>query len=484
MAPSIVVEHLEGSSQSGSTQVFNSSPVRIGRHPANDVTFDAERDRLVSGRHAEVFVAGGALRIRDLGSRNGVFVNGKQIGSPWTLGPDDIVGLGRGGPSFKVRLDAEGARPVSAPKQGIGETTLFRVVKGAVQKERRRSALLVGVVFLVAIAGVVYLAIRQKEAEKKTPRQEDLLAELTRLNDEANEARSAEERARLEKRLQELQKSVRSEFTETAKKMQDAKSEEERKRLEERLAKLQDQVIKASKTDWPAIVSKYEKSIFLCVAKWPDGRAGIGTAWCIREDGLLATNAHVSKMLAGAPSREAVQNLTGKVFAVERMADHPEYDDTPFSPDISILRVRTGGEKLNPLPLADDARLRKIRVGTQLATIGFPGELLRNYLRQYGSGRTTTVQGTFKVGMVSAISNFRRETADYANSVFLQHSASLSGGTSGSPMFTADGQVVGIHNSGISVLFGSGGQRTPSAAAICFAIRADLIRKHLAATRW
>lgn len=51
-------------------------PFSIGRTPGCDLVID---DPLVSRRHAVIEQADGALRIDDLDSHNGTFVNGKRV---------------------------------------------------------------------------------------------------------------------------------------------------------------------------------------------------------------------------------------------------------------------------------------------------------------------------------------------------------------------------------------------------------------------
>jgi hypothetical protein len=50
--------------------------IRLGRHPTNDLSFE---DATVSGRHCEIIVQAGAVRVRDLGSMNGTFIDGQRI---------------------------------------------------------------------------------------------------------------------------------------------------------------------------------------------------------------------------------------------------------------------------------------------------------------------------------------------------------------------------------------------------------------------
>jgi hypothetical protein len=67
--------------------------VTIGSHASNDVVLAA--DRTVSRLHAvlEEFPAGWSLR--DMGSRNGTFVNGQKLMGERLLGPGDEVRIGR-----------------------------------------------------------------------------------------------------------------------------------------------------------------------------------------------------------------------------------------------------------------------------------------------------------------------------------------------------------------------------------------------------
>jgi predicted component of type VI protein secretion system len=62
----------------------------VGRDPACDVSHDHS---LLSRRHAEFVTAGELVVVRDLGSRNGVFVNGTKTAEQ-SLKPGDIVQIG------------------------------------------------------------------------------------------------------------------------------------------------------------------------------------------------------------------------------------------------------------------------------------------------------------------------------------------------------------------------------------------------------
>lgn len=68
----------------------------IGRGSTNDVVLDSMH---VSRRHAIVTISGSVVTINDLGSRNGLFVNGIRVASH-ALAAGDEISIG----SFKLRF--------------------------------------------------------------------------------------------------------------------------------------------------------------------------------------------------------------------------------------------------------------------------------------------------------------------------------------------------------------------------------------------
>ena len=64
---------------------------RIGRNRDNDIVVSNDR---VSRYHAEILREGDNLSIVDLGSRNGVRLNGWRISTPAELKPGDIIRIG------------------------------------------------------------------------------------------------------------------------------------------------------------------------------------------------------------------------------------------------------------------------------------------------------------------------------------------------------------------------------------------------------
>ncbi len=79
--------------QSGEQRLITSRKplITIGRLPQNEIHL---HDPLVSRRHAEIYRDKTSYWLRDLGSRNGTFLNGESISGPVQLKPGDKVNAG------------------------------------------------------------------------------------------------------------------------------------------------------------------------------------------------------------------------------------------------------------------------------------------------------------------------------------------------------------------------------------------------------
>jgi serine protease Do len=112
MIPRILIRHLAGSKANRieQFQLDGAHELIIGRGPAANVMFDAELDDTVSRRHAIIKIMRNdrlSFRIADLGSSNGVRVNGRSVQDEQDLLPDDIVELSPGGPAFRIAVEPE-----------------------------------------------------------------------------------------------------------------------------------------------------------------------------------------------------------------------------------------------------------------------------------------------------------------------------------------------------------------------------------------
>lgn len=76
----------------GERHQLNSAALTIGRSNENDVPLDA--DEFASSRHARVEPRRDGVWLEDIGSTNGTFLNGAQVGRPRRLTPGDVIRVG------------------------------------------------------------------------------------------------------------------------------------------------------------------------------------------------------------------------------------------------------------------------------------------------------------------------------------------------------------------------------------------------------
>jgi hypothetical protein len=88
--PALVVR--SGGGRAGEHFIPQGDRTTIGRSPDNDIFLD---DVTVSRKHAVVLQSGGELRIEDLGSLNGTFVNRRRIDAATRLESGDEVQIGK-----------------------------------------------------------------------------------------------------------------------------------------------------------------------------------------------------------------------------------------------------------------------------------------------------------------------------------------------------------------------------------------------------
>ena len=101
--PKTSVRALRVTVDNGQTFDFGPGRFSIGRDDACDITID---HGLVSRNHAEIDFSKSGLRISDLGSTNGMYVNGNQTQSAEICESDTVV-LGKDGPSLTFGLHAK-----------------------------------------------------------------------------------------------------------------------------------------------------------------------------------------------------------------------------------------------------------------------------------------------------------------------------------------------------------------------------------------
>lgn len=131
-----VLEILDGD-RAGDVLSVGDAPLRVGRKPGNDLVLADEK---TSGVHCEIAPEGDRLVLKDLGSTNGTFLDGKRV-TEVVLTPGDVFTVGR----LRVQFREEGAAASAA-----GEDEQFSIRKlDAARLQRRGSP--VGLLLILAL---------------------------------------------------------------------------------------------------------------------------------------------------------------------------------------------------------------------------------------------------------------------------------------------------------------------------------------------
>jgi serine protease Do len=159
-------------------------------------------------------------------------------------------------------------------------------------------------------------------------------------------------------------------------------------------------------------------------------RAGLGTGFVIRGDGVIVTNAHV---IAGA-SRVVIMTRDGRTYPARLLGA----DETN---DIAVLKVDARGLAVAPLGDSDS-----LLVGEWAIAIGNPyGFVLGNS------------EPSVTAGVISGVGRNVVDRGGGPSAYFdmVQTDASINPGNSGGPLVNADGEVIGVNSSIYSTSGGS-----------------------------
>jgi len=457
--------------RAGQVEAFRKGYIGLGRHPLSDVRFDAERDLDVSSRHAAMVRKTDGFVLQDLGSRNGTFVNGKQINGDTPLKDGDVIGFGANGPALEFHvIEADGEAPSMAAAEGLAErmsspreilratpmaprqSTGVRIRAEVARQtaQLRRTTKVLIVLLLLVGTGFTWMQLDGRR------RANELAALQARADSLMIESRDLTARFRTE--LQGVRDALKESQDETVRLRRElaasggdaasmARLRTELDAAERRQRALAGAV--GGGVDYRAISHQNQDAVAIVLVEYNDGERFSGTAFAVDSNGTMVTNKHI---LIGEDGTKTPRRI-GVIFSGSTQFWRAEMIGVSPEVDIGVFRVaiKGGTPKVKGL-----ARTREgIERGDPVAILGYP---LGFDLPMENRGGNPIAEPTLTVGTVSK-----------ALTAVVQVDAYGAPGSSGSPVFDRNGNV-------IAVLYG--GERE-SNGKIIFAVPAYLVADYL-----
>jgi S1-C subfamily serine protease len=442
--------------RAGQTSIFSQAHIGIGRHPQCELQFDADKDLDVSSRHAQVTLNGSLYVLRDLGSTNGTYVNGKRLTGEHVLASKDVIRFGLKGPELEFAAIME-ARQSPVPAPGPAGTVVFGIaepppppappvltpeqlkeprrtpgpgtqtrVKLAVRKEtrglRRTALILFGLLIVMSGAYLWQAAATSRRlAEQRTL----LLAQSDSLVDRIETLSAGG--AAMQVELDSARKAAASLQVQLQAGPTDAgEIAELRKRLDAAMRQ-QRNLAGAATLDATRLASDNRDAIALVFVEFANKTVYTGTGFAVQSDpngGLIVTNKHVvvdSSNGEIAARIGVVFNGSAQNFRADVVRVHPDAD-------LALLRVSVhrGFPTVRALARPD----RTGGMGEPVGIMGFPLGLDLVHGQDWSS---MGAAATLSLGTVSRVLPDLLQLDSYGAQ-----------GSSGSPVFDRKGDVLGV----------------------------------------
>lgn len=421
--------------RAGSRERFDKSVVSVGRHPLNDLRFDAAKDLDVSARHAEIRSIDDRHVLHDLGSTNGTYVNGEKVVGGRALEEGDTILFGAGGPQVTfhrvvaARNQPVGNRAKAAAGSAAGtrptagrRPTEVRIAEAVAQHTSRLRRMMIGLGVIVVVGVGVAFWIAERSAASSRQQLATLLA--------ANDSLARE----LEQRLEQTGMAAQALAIAHEESRQLAAQLRERQQTggdistlsaELRTATARTAVI--SRMDYAAVTAQNKDAIVFIVVEMQEGGGppSSGTGFNVLPSGLIVTNRHVVQDSAGRNARRiavAFDDTRGRWLPAT-------LESVSESDELAFLRIERPGAY--PVVAGIARTLTSARLGDPVAILGYP--LGTSIAGMDGDIDALRPAATLGVGTVSKL-------MDNA----LQLDAYAAQGSSGSPVFDSRGLVVGI----------------------------------------
>lgn len=420
---------IQTGARAGQVLHFDKPVVVIGRSEGVDLRFDVRKDLDVSGRHAEIRFGDGTYTIHDTGSTNGTFVNGARVqsGGSQTLRAGDRVQFGGDGPEIEIRIH-RGMRTPSSTEERIAV---------AVQKQTAgMRRILISAVVLLALGLAGAYAIGQRTSR----RQVEELRRMLAMNDSVAAILQGGMRGTDTALVTELQR--KNQALRAA--LGSASTDQMRDSLHRAIEANEAQLRRMVQMDLPAINTRNSPAVAILISQM-GGLNFAGTGFAITPDGLMLTNRHNVRNDRGeSASRIAVKFVNTGEWLPAHVVKVSDVDEE----DLALIQVEGAGPFVAVEGVSSGADVTE---GISVVTLGFP---LGYETPQEGQGNDFIAKSTLNPGTVSK-----------RTSSVLQIDSYASHGSSGSPVFSARGLVVGV-------VFG--GQRE-AGGRIVFAVPPDRV---------
>jgi S1-C subfamily serine protease len=396
--------------RAGQSERFDKPTVVVGRASQTDLRFDAQKDLDVSGRHAEIRgTGGGGYELHDSGSTNGTFVNGVKITGSAKLKAGDHVKFGTDGPEVEVQFRMTGAVKAASST----EERVAIAVKH--QTAGLRRMLIAGFGLIVVGLATAYW-IGQRAASQQ-------VAKLTQQL-QANDAsiRAIQNGIPGDTALaNELQRRVTALRT----RLGDATNDAERDGISKEIGEIEGKLAALTRLDLASINSRNAPAVAILVSMI-GGKPFAGTAFAITPQGVLLTNRHNVRSENG---KDTTTKLAIKFRDTNKwLRAHLVRISEDSNADLALIQMDDAG----PYPVITGIHSRDddAQEGASVALIGFP---FGYATAQEGEGNDFIAKTTLNGGTVS-----KRTTAVLQIDSFAGH------GSSGSPVLSAHGAVVGV----------------------------------------
>jgi S1-C subfamily serine protease len=450
--------HVINGTGAGRSLSLSHEPFLVGRDPDADLRFDTHGDLEVSARHATVTKEGDHWVLRDLGSRNGTYLNGRPVNTATVLRAGDRIAFGHAGPLVEFRIADDNATAVAAQNASTeaapayrphadSPTARIRVAVARQTRGLRTLASMLGLLLVGAVGTVFYLDGRQRAAwERERLELSTRIDSILAASDEAIRALEGEVGGLAEavRDSKSLVREAHSNLESAADRGDNARLPALRRELESATTTLARQQGVAA-LDFHTIERENRRAIALIYAESASGEVSTATAFAVRADATLLTSRHVLVGDDGTRARRIAVQFSGseQVWPARVLLISSDAD-------LAVIRV---DNILGTVPTVRALNLRPdtLGPGAAVAVLGYPLGVDADHAEGSRLAQPVLAAGILGNG----------------NAQRLEIQAYGAPGASGSPIFDANGEV-------LAVLFGGwrdGGRQTLVAVPASVAFR-------------